>query len=530
MTQDLSVKRLEPGKNDLSPYLQDWLPQYDLTTVTVTSNRYVHELGHLKYLVRYPYGCIEQTTSTTRPLLFISNLLPAIDPQLTADGTIAEKFMYGVDRILSMQTSSGGFSYWPGADMVRHWHTAYATHLLLEGLDAGYPIDRDRVNSALDFMEQTLNQVPDRPDNHSEMIVAEPYMHYVLARAGRGRTKRMNDLIKAPSSEWGALSEENLFLLKAGLYLAGDRAYANDLRELKPLAQIDRRNDWTYWSSLRTRGLMLNILEDLFPQSGENETLAMLIADNLDRQSHYYTTQELSWAVSGLGKHAAPGAVDWSTPALTMNARTFDPLPVTDPKDKTTAWQLTGAGGTKSLFLNLDRISGGALYAMVRVEGVKPGSTVDTGDYLIRARRSYRNAAGSLIGLGQVKLGEIVFVELTLENLSSDYINNVALVDRFAAGFEIENPRLGRERAAEWMDRDRIWTADHMNLRDDRIEVFGGINPHAEVRVYYVVRAVTAGRFSTPPLRAEAMYDPDVHSQAAGPEVVIHDPWNVITD
>ena len=37
---------------------------------------------HLRYLIHYPYGCIEQTTSSTRPLLYVANIVEQIDPQL----------------------------------------------------------------------------------------------------------------------------------------------------------------------------------------------------------------------------------------------------------------------------------------------------------------------------------------------------------------------------------------------------------------------------------------------------------------
>ena len=50
-------------------------------------------------------------------------------------------------------------------------------------------------------------------------------------------------------------------------------------------------------------------------------------------------------------------------------------------------------------------------------------------------------------------------------NLTIDNIQNVALVDRIPAGWEIENPRLGRGDRPDWVDEDTLWSADHMNLR-----------------------------------------------------------------
>ena len=73
---------LEPGTLELSQYLQGWAPTSERSTFWVTTNPYAESLQHLSYLVRYPYGCVEQTTSSTRPLLYVSSLVDSIDLSL----------------------------------------------------------------------------------------------------------------------------------------------------------------------------------------------------------------------------------------------------------------------------------------------------------------------------------------------------------------------------------------------------------------------------------------------------------------
>jgi uncharacterized protein YfaS (alpha-2-macroglobulin family) len=65
----------------------------------------------VKSLLVYPYGCIEQTTSTTYPnaiILNFSKYFPNIIPEKKA----RENLNAGIERIKSMQTTSGGFGYW----------------------------------------------------------------------------------------------------------------------------------------------------------------------------------------------------------------------------------------------------------------------------------------------------------------------------------------------------------------------------------------------------------------------------------
>ncbi|MEO8551917.1 MAG: hypothetical protein ABI678_18200, partial [Kofleriaceae bacterium] len=102
---------------------------------------------------------------------------------------------------------------------------------------------------------------------------------------------------------------------------------------------------------------------------------------------------------------------------------------------------------------------------------------------------------------------------------------NIALVDRLPAGLEIENPRLGRTTKPDWVKDEDQWATDFMNMRDDRIEAFGTLPPHTSKKLVYTVRAVTAGKFTLPPIEAEAMYDATLWARAKGETVVIAGPW-----
>jgi hypothetical protein len=124
-----------------------------------------------------------------------------------------------------------------------------------------------------------------------------------------------------------------------------------------------------------------------------------------------------------------------------------------------------------------------------------------------------------------VVLGDLIFVELEVRNLGPERIGNLALVDRVAAGWEIENPRLGREQRPEWVDQDSLWTPDHLDVRDDRLEVFGFLEKGETKRVVYAVRAVSAGELALPPAILEAMYDPARWAMAAGGIAVVVAPW-----
>ena len=90
-------------------------------------------------LLHYPYGCVEQTTSSMLPWLGLRDFRD--------DAAGAESHRRGVpggDRegrgadSITMQTSDGGLAYWPGGHAVRNiWASAYGATRSGDGAKGG---------------------------------------------------------------------------------------------------------------------------------------------------------------------------------------------------------------------------------------------------------------------------------------------------------------------------------------------------------------------------------------------------------
>ncbi|MCI0668976.1 MAG: hypothetical protein L0Y64_00795, partial [Myxococcaceae bacterium] len=531
------VQRIElaEGATDLKPFLAGWTPTTERSTIWVTSNPYGASFDHLKHVVQYPHGCIEQTTSSTRPMLFVSGLLESVDPTLVADRKVEEYVTAGVRRILAMQTPAGGFGYWPGATEPVAWGTAYATHLLLDAQKAGYPVPQDRLDEALAWAGGELTRYEQRTalrdgyyqDHGGD---AEPYLHYVLARAGKGRKGAIQKLVDAlPKDGRDGQKLEHAYVLKAALYLAGDRRHERDLRnpDVTPVSD-ERRNSWSFYSDRRRRGLVLSTFEDLFPGDAAGEPLANLVAQALSGQpSAYYTTQELVWGVTGLGKRVGSARASFGTPVLTAAGKRVEAKPNPRVKSSERTWALARASEYGSLGVTVERKGEGKVYAIVSSEGVRENGSYRLGGQGLSVTRRYRKLDGQPVDVRNepVPLAQMLFVEIEVKNTTGERVQNLALVDRLPAGWEIENPRLGRGVPVDWVDRDALWAADSLNVRDDRLEMFGALERGQTRKVVYAVRAVTAGTFTLPPVEVEAMYDPRIWAREAGGQVEVSGPW-----
>ena len=514
---------LSAGANNLTASLGGWLPTTERTTVWVTANQFADVFDHVSYLIRYPYGCIEQTVSTTRPLLVLGPFVRAIDPRAVSESAIEDMVRAGIDRILSMQTPAGGFAYWPGGTEPAWWSTANATHLLLDAQKDGYVVPQSRLDDALEWMEGRITSHYERGgsgnrwDWYSEN--AEPYMHYVLALAGRPRKARIQRLIDGLPSPARGERAEHEWMLKAALYMAGDHRYERDLRrpELGPLSE-ERSTGWTFYSDRRRRGFLLASYVELFGREGA-EPLAGMVAEALrGRRSRWYTTQELVWGLTGLARYLREPAGDFGTPVLRVGGKVWPA--VENPPGRPAAertFEVPRAGERGEVVLDVPQKGEGTLWAIVTGEGVPtvPSRRPGTGEGLGLVRR-YLTAAGEEIPAdgASVVLGELVYVELEIRNVTAERVGNLALVDRVPAGWEIENPRLGRGVRPEWVDEEKLWSPDHMDVRDDRLEVFGHLDKGEMRSVVYAVRATSAGKFTVPSATIEAMYDPRLWAQS----------------
>ncbi|MBZ0112439.1 MAG: hypothetical protein K8J08_08270 [Thermoanaerobaculia bacterium] len=528
---------LEEGETQLQGLLGSWEPMTERTTLWVTNNPYGDAFDHLKWLIRYPYGCIEQTISSTRPLLVVPKLLQRVDPELVAADKVDAMILAGIDRLWSMQTPEGGFAYWPGGNEPVDWGTANAVHLLLDAQEGRYPVSQNRIDRALSWMERQVTHVYEK--GHAEdswrSAGAEPYVHYVLAKAGRGRKARILELIQKIGTPKDGQAREHLFMLQAALYMAGDHRFESALRDPDVSSVVAKRSyGWSFYSDRRRRGFMLSTYVDLFGRQTEIEPLANLVAESLrGRPSSYYTTQELVWSTTGLGKFVEGRPADFAVPSLRAGTRTLRPDLLPEPTEDSKSpqnertWNVYRASEYPSLTLDLPSKGEGLVYLVISSEGVSEPPAVDYGDHGLHLERRFLDPEGNPLGnTPDLELGQVLYIELTLRNDSPERIANLALVDRIPAGWEIENPRLGRSGTVEWFDADNAWEVEHLNLRDDRLEVFGHLEPREARRVLYAIRAVTAGSFTLPPAEAEAMYDPDLRSRLDGGTVRVRGPWS----
>jgi uncharacterized protein YfaS (alpha-2-macroglobulin family) len=148
----------------------------------------------------------------------------------------------------------------------------------------------------------------------------------------------------------------------------------------------------------------------------------------------------------------------------------------------------------------------GPCYFYWYFSGIKKGAYFEEYDRGLKVNRVYLDRWGYPLDYQNIKQSDMIVAKITMTALA-DNLDNVIVTDMLPAGLEIENPRLGSRDAISWIG-DKSITPDYMDIRDDRLNIYLNLRKGRTVEFYYLLRAVTAGRFVLPPVSAEAMYDP----------------------
>jgi len=487
LNTEMSFIQLKKGKNDLSNYFQLWyLPKLKVKLVA-SPIAGLNNLNHIEYLIQYPYGCIEQTSSSLLPLIKMQNILNLIDPEIADKAFLTNKIYSGIQRILSMQTIEGGFSYWPGGTNADVWSTIYATFVLLEAKKAGFIVPDNSINSAIEFIKAYAHK--------------NTMAYLVLAMAGKLDAKYINDLL---SLNKNTLSAEDLMFLAGAFHYIGKENTAKELlnKALTIPLPNERRLSYDFYSQQRAEALKLYFSELIYPGATNNESLTFPMIQKLTRNSYFYSTQELAWSILALGTRIQNSnyAKNYSAKFF-INDNLIKPIQTTN----STIWEIKHFDKSiENAYINLE--SDGIIYLYLEIRGFKKDDEFKRYANGIELTKQFLDFNGKSISNFHQK--DMVIIKLTIKSLLNHQLDNVAISDYLPAGFEIENPRLNPDMMPNWINKNSLLAPDYVDYRDERIDIFANLGPK-EYNFYYIIRATTIGSFFMPPAEAVVMYQPE---------------------
>lgn len=490
-------------------YPSNLIPNSSDFTLTVSPFPAIGFAGGLRYLIKYPYGCLEQTTSKVFPLLYFSDIAKTVDPELALDENVDHFLTQGIAKLEGMLTSQNHFSYWPGGHYINHWSSVYASHFLIEARKAGYEIS-DRVYDALiDGLKQQAKEISGtfKQVNNTNRFIAQRavYACYVLAAAGHPE-KGVMHYIK--NNLLSGLSEYSQFQLAGAFALSGELETALSMLPASVSVQTNGSRDTgrNFDSPVRAQAIMLDVLSEVNENHPSIPRLVSNLSNAASKRNRWGTTQENAYAFLALGKIMKKQMDGEYIGNVTLNGEHLAEFDSTTPSFRLDDADWDGA------HVKIAIEGTGNCYYYWSAFGIKRDSHIEEYDRDIEVRRRYLNQEG-IPYENEFQHGDMIIAEVTVKALTSN-LENVVVVDMLPAGFEIENARLASRAGIPWL-KQQDFNPDYVDIRDDRLIFFGTFPRQRQRKFHYALRAVTRGNFTLPPVTAEAMYDP-VKSSVAG--------------
>ena len=499
LVEERNIYKINTGKEQI-PINQEAWESIDKIIVGVSNFEYLKALSYIKKLIKYPYGCLEQTTSTVFPLLYVKDILRIVSPDVLKDKNILKFINAGIEKIISLQTVSGGFAFWPGGTYEAKWDTNYALHFLIEAKENGFNVPDFVIDNAANYVK---DGIPYKPDYYAGKYYYYPfnrgaYSIYLLTKLNKFNEAELNSYYDKFFNYMN--SDAQAFM--AGAYLnVGNYEKAKSILENIKIDPTDKAN--TYYSTiLRKYGVLLYFLAEI--DSPRRFSVMAKVSELLSNEPYYLTTQEIAWSIMGIGKVLKKMKLADTNAVVLVNGK------------KVKKFEKNGGSfilkNYKGQTIEISNNGSSPVYAVVKVIGRKASYAFTPVDSGISIKREYFNINGVPIGYENssyvANLADGLIVKLTISsNIGKVY--NLAITDRIPAGFEIENTRL--DTSSNLFLKKADFIPDYVDIRDDRINIFGSLTKQSAV-YYYMIRAVNRGKYNLPPVKAELMYRPKIRS------------------
>lgn len=490
----------------------------DFVTVQVGQHLWPELGARMQFLLDYPHGCVEQTTSGTLPLLAAKDILPRIGFTGMSPEELDKRIEAGLKRLASMRTSSGGLGYWPGDTSPNVYGTAYAARAIVAAKLAKVKLPDGLLEAVEEYLQDRLL---------SDGIEAEVQAAIAQSLAELGTLPASSaDALYDRRTDQGVYGKASLAIALSSLQGQEDRVKAL-LDEVEAAFDADAkltkdasRSDFYYFgSSTRTRAQAAIALGRLRPGSTLHTKLVRALSD----ETEAYTTQATAFSLMAVAEQLRGRADDGAAFTVSLGGTALTPfkdigggsqefhIPVAELRGKDTPLVLRSDSKAALAFI----VRGMWKRELGDAKGLAATSAADGPDVY----RVITDARGEAVDLSAVKPGQVLRVallaDLPVGELDSSEMNYLAVTDRLPAGFEPIQPDLWTvARAPELSDKHPFadmlrWggsDASFIEMRDDRVQVYFDRVWGERVLATYLVRASTPGTFVLPPAAAEFMY------------------------
>ncbi|WP_166739398.1 alpha-2-macroglobulin family protein [Psychromonas algicola] len=467
--------------------------------------------AHWQYLVEYPYTCLEQTTSKSRPFASALN-----GKDFYKAKTALEKANSAIERYSELQRTDGSFGLWSKRSVEQHWLTSYATEYLYDLKAKGIDVPAEMLNQATKRLQSYLssrfrhnvNTWSSEPKHYDAAYRA--YAAYVLAKQNKVTLGPLRDIQeKHLNAAIGKLPGVHLGL---AMLMTGSEKEGTAL--INAALTKKRTNQYLgdYGSQIRDDAMVINALLTTPSVSDElkQKALTMLpqLASDINGEK-WLSTQERS-ALLSLALTMETQYADQSWRGTLNVAGQVEALNLTGEYHQ----NINLINNSTATFTNQGETP---IYASFDWSGVpiKPvynvnqGIEVSVDHYSVKEGQATKLSTDNTLNSGELLLTRIIVT-------SDERVPDALLANLMPAGLELENQNLANslKLADISIDGKKLNISEqieHQEFREDRYIAALDLPSRGTQTLYVLSRAVNPGVYVVPAVRIESMYKPSVY-------------------
>jgi len=469
-------------------------------------------LDALPYLINYPYGCVEQTTSSFLPNLVAVNAFNNIKIKLPdIEKKLPENISKGLSILYGYQQENGSWG-WFNEGGIDIFMTSYVLYALTLSKKLGLTVSNDALQKGLNALEKNISL----SRNNTETI----YALYVMSLNNKKYASIFQGMVRSAKD----LGDYDLALLTLTAVNYNMEKDAKSFIEILKNRAKKYDNDMLYWGddytrnwnkdSVETTAWVIKALNFFEPNSKTvHKALRWLISKKEgNRWKSTRDTSAVVMAICDMFKYTKINEGDF---VIKLNnnqigsikfSRDYFNSVIEIPQDNFIQYlkddntvKIEGDFGKNDiLFLSFSY----EYYTNEKtIEALSAGITVRRNYYALNEYRGYDDKIKYKLGgrVSSINKGENFIVEISISLAKeSDYI---MIEDYMPAGciavkdfllYNIDGINRGKP--------------DFIDFRNDRVIFF--LNRASDIKLYYVVNPVYKGDYKVMPAVASLMYFP----------------------
>ena len=475
-------------------------------------------------LLKYPYGCIEQSISSTYPnavLKKFNNLLSWVVEAKQIEINLSA----GIQRISSMQTSDWGFGYWIWDTQSDLTITPYVLRSLLEMRAMWVEVDEKMIQKAIKYLQKNAK--------NTLWNTQKVELFWALALANKPIQIEINE---------STLSRHDLLAYTYGLYYVDKEKNNSKIKKniemILEKLKTDKEHSY-YWNSMTDKAILAQLMIDIDYDVIKIDEIITDLYDT-DFSSYYYSTKTKNAAFTAFAKYIEKV---WSKKDNTFDYTLADKKSwvLNFKQKKQSLWlikkeyKLIDVLEWNTINLNVRNVSWDAMYVdfvlhetpldKEKILEMKNGMSVERTiskvlqeEKISECRYSYwNNSKENCEGIFKkvektFEKGQLYKTEIVVKIDWNKKYTDLVIEDYLPSGFEIVQSKFKTESIAVGQSLKNQWNWNHIENRPNVAMAHAKHLYENEIRYEYYVRPKFSWTFTQPPVTAYFMYNPEIRA------------------